>query len=107
MQPLKHVPPSDNRVMLVFYDFETTQDTQYSNTAGLHVHNFVCIQQFCSRCESSENVDEVCTLCGKLKHSFWENPVGDLLSYLCQDRSWCKQIIVIAHNAKAFNLLFN
>jgi DNA polymerase III alpha subunit (gram-positive type) len=32
--------------------------------------------------------------------------VGDMLSYLCEDRPWCKQIIVIAHNAKAFDLHF-
>jgi hypothetical protein len=31
---------------------------------------------------------------------------GDMLSYLCEDRPWCKQIIVIAHNAKAFDLHF-
>jgi hypothetical protein len=32
--------------------------------------------------------------------------VGDLLSYLCEDSPWCKQIIVIAHNAKALDLHF-
>jgi hypothetical protein len=91
---------------VVFYDFETTQDTQYSDTARLHVPNLLCIQQFCSRCESSDSVYGNCTQCGRRKHSFWEDPVGDLLSYLCEGRPWCIQIIVIAHNEKAFDLHF-
>jgi hypothetical protein len=106
MQALTNVLPSGDGVLFVFYDFETTQDTQYSETARLHFPNLVCLQQFCSRCESSENVDENCTQCGKRKHSFWEDPVGDLLSYLCEDGPWFKQIIVIAQNAKAFHLHF-
>ena len=35
----------------------------------------------------------------------WD-PVGDLLTYLCEPRTWVKQIIAIAHNAKAFDLHF-
>ena len=35
----------------------------------------------------------------------WDDPVGDL-SYLCEPRPWVKQIIAIAHNAKAFDLHF-
>jgi hypothetical protein len=29
-----------------------------------------------------------------------------MLSYLCEERPWCKQIIAIAHNAKDFDLHF-
>jgi hypothetical protein len=82
------------------------QTTRYSDSAMLHVHNLVCIQQFCSRYESSDNIDEDCTQCGKGNHSFWEYPVGDMQSHLCEPRPWCNQIIAIAHNAKAFDLLF-
>jgi hypothetical protein len=32
--------------------------------------------------------------------------VGDMLSYLCEERPWCKKIITIAHNTKAFDLHF-
>jgi hypothetical protein len=71
MQPLKNVLPSGVGVLFVFYDFETTKDTQYSDTAWLHVPNLVCIQYFCSRCESSDNVDENYTQYGNRKHSFW------------------------------------
>ena len=39
-------------------------------------------------------------------NSFWGNPVGDMLSYLCESRPSVEKIIVIAHNAKAFVLHF-
>jgi hypothetical protein len=39
-----------------------------------------------------------------MKHWFWEVPVGDMLCYLSEERPLCKQIIVIALNAKAFGL---
>jgi hypothetical protein len=106
MQPLKNVLPSSDGVLCVFYDFGTTQNTPYSDTAKLHFPNLVCIQQFCSRCESSNDVDQVCTQCGKSKHAFWQDPVGDMLTDLCEPRPWCNQIIVIAYNAKAFDLHF-
>ena len=44
--------------------------------------------------------------CGKRKHSFWDYPVGDMLTYLCKPRPWIKKIVAIAHNAKAFDLHF-
>ena len=49
MQQLKNVLPPSDGVLYVFYDFETKQNTQYSDTAEVHVPNLVCIQQFCSR----------------------------------------------------------
>jgi hypothetical protein len=39
-------------------------------------------------------------------NAFWEDPVGDMLTYLCESRPLCDQIIVIAHNAKALDLHF-
>jgi hypothetical protein len=35
---------------------------------------------------------------------FWDDPVGDMLSYLWEYRPWVETIIVTAHNAKAFEL---
>ena len=37
MQPLKNVLPSSDGVLYVFYDFETTQNTRFSETAKEHV----------------------------------------------------------------------
>ena len=44
--------------------------------------------------------------CGRRKHAFCDDPVGDLLTYLCKFRPWCIKIVAIAHNSKAFDLHF-
>ena len=106
MQSLKNVLPSSDGVLYVFYDFETTQNTRYSETAKVHVPNLVYIQQFCSRCVGVDDSAQDCERCGIRKHSFWEDPVCNLLTYLCEPRPWIRQIIAIAHNAKAFDLHF-
>ena len=82
------------------------QNTRYSETAKEHVPNLVCIQQFCSPCEGFDDCERGCERCGIRKHAFWEDPVGDLLTYLCEPRPSVRQIIAIAHNAKAFDLHF-
>jgi len=41
--------------------------------------------------------------CDKWKHSFWQNPVGDLLLYLSDPGPWANKIVSIAHNVKAFD----
>jgi hypothetical protein len=106
MKPLQNDLPSGDKVLYVFYDFETTQDTDYSVKAAVHVPNLVCLQQFCSNCEDLDDIERECIRCGKRKHSFWEDPVGDLLTYLCEPRPWVSKVIAIAHNAKAFYLHF-
>ena len=45
-------------------------------------------------------------LCGKRRHSFWDDPVGNLLTYLCEPRFGANKILAIAHNAKAFDQHF-
>jgi len=106
MRPLKDELPSDSsKVLYVFYDFETTQITKYSEKATLHVPDLVGVQQFCSQCEDAEDYGE-CVRCRQKKHSFWTDPVGDLLTYLCKPRPWAKKVVAIAHNAKAFDLHF-
>jgi len=106
MQPLKDEVPSADNVLFVLYDFETTQDTKVSETAKLHDPILVCLQQFCTACEMQDDYEQNCVRCGKRQHSFFEDPVGDLLSYLCKTRPWCKKVVAIAHNAKAFDAQF-
>ena len=106
MQPLKNVQSSSDGVLYVFYDIETTQNTQYSETAQEHVPNLLCLQQFCSSCEGVDDSGRECERCGIRQHAFWEDPVGDLLTYLFEQRPWVRQIIAIALNAKAFDLHF-
>ena len=63
------LPPAGDKVLYVFYDFETTQNTRYTDAAKLHVPNLVYEKQFCSRCEDEEDgVD--CVRYGRRKDSF-------------------------------------
>ena len=50
----------------------------------------------------STDIDEDCELCSKSKHSFCDDPIGDLFSYLCEPRPRVSKFVAIAHNAKAF-----
>jgi len=105
MRPLKDVLPSaGDKILYVFYDFETTQNTEYTDKAKLHVRNLICVQQFCFRCEDVEDGD--CVRCGKRKHLFWEDPVGELLSYLTEPRPWANKIFATANTGQAFGLHF-
>jgi len=96
--------PASDKVLYVLHDIETTQNTEYKDESKLHVPNLVCAQQFCSRCEDVEDGD--CVRCGRRKHAFRQDHVRELLIYLTEHRPWVNKIIVIAHNAKAFNLHF-
>jgi len=103
MKHIKDVLPSASvKVLYVIYDFETTQNTWYYDKSVPHL---VCLQQFCSHCEDAENCGD-CVPCGKRKHWFWDDPVGDMLCYLFEHRLWANRIVAIAHNAKAFDLHF-
>jgi hypothetical protein len=99
-----NVPACSEHVLYVFCDFENTQDTKRSDRTIKHVPNLVCLQQFCSKWENISDIEQDYIQCGKRIHSFWDDPEGDMLSYLCESRPWVGKKIVIAHNAKAFDL---
>jgi len=63
------------------------------------------VQHFCSQCEDGEDVVD-CVRCRKRKHSFWDDPFGVMLTYLCEPQPWANNMVAIAHNAKAFDLHF-
>ena len=56
MRTLSNVLPVSDRILFVFYDFETTQDTENSDSASVHVPNLVSLQ-FCSRCENIQDIN--------------------------------------------------
>ena len=78
MKPLKNELRRSEDVLFVFYDFETTQDTKFSDKANVHIPMLVCLQQFCTTCEMQDDIDTDCEHCGRRRHSFFEDPVGDL-----------------------------
>jgi len=81
MRPLKDVLPANaNNVLYIFYDFETTQNKRYCDTAKEHVPKLLCVQQFCARCEEIEDCSIDSDRCGWRSHLFWNDPVGDLLT---------------------------
>ena len=102
MKPLANEMPLSNIVLFVFNDFETTQDTSFTDSATEHDPNLVCVQHFCSQCETCVDIDENCERCGKRKHSFFEDPVAELLTHLCEPRGWCDQVVAIAQNARGY-----
>jgi hypothetical protein len=106
VKPLKNELPSSDDVLFVFYEFESTQDSKISDSATVHIPNLVCLQQFCTLCEMQSDIDIDCERCRKRKHSFFDDPVGDLLSCLCESRLWCKKVIAIAHNSKGYDSQF-
>ena len=106
MQPLKNELARSDDVLFVLYDFETTQDTKFSENATQLIPILVCIQQFCLVCEMQEDIETDCDRCGRRRHSCYDDPVGDLLSHLCEPRPWCNKVEAIAHNAKAFDSQF-
>jgi len=106
MRPLVVELPRNDNVLFVFYDFKSTQDTRLSESSTVHIPNLVCIQHFCTVCENDPDIDAACVRCGKRKLAFWDDPVGDLLSYLCKPRQWYRRVIAIAYNAKGFDAHF-
>ena len=106
MQPIKNELRRSDNVLFVFYDFEITQDTKFSENANDHIPLLVCIQHFCSACEMQDDIEIDCVRCGRRRHSFYDDPVGDILYYLCEPRPWCNKVVAIAHNAKAFGSQF-
>jgi hypothetical protein len=106
MAPLQNKPWSSYNALFVFYDFETTQGTRYTQSTTRNVTNLVCLQQFCAMCENQPDANLDCQRCGVRQHSFWEDPLGDM-SYVCEPRPWADRVVAIAHNALFYTHYFN
>ena len=44
--------------------------------------NLICAQQMCSKCETIEDMNIDCELCGKGVHVIREEPTGTFIGYL-------------------------
>ena len=80
MRPLVNELPRSDNVLFVFYDFETTQDTRLTDSSTVHIPNLVSILHFDTVCEKNPDIDADSVRCGRRKHAFWVDPVGDLLT---------------------------
>jgi len=65
--PLSDWARRSEKVLFVFYYFETTQNTKGGDALFEHVPNLVCIQQFCAVCEDDVHVGVDCRRCGNRK----------------------------------------
>jgi hypothetical protein len=103
MKPLQNEPVSTEKVLYVFYDFETTQDTKYSEKATVNVPNLVftkvpfTMQEY--RCARLLTVWETYTflLAGSSR---------GLAILSVRAAAVVNKFIAIAHNAKSFDLHF-
>jgi hypothetical protein len=106
MAPLSDKAPRSDNVLYGFYDFDATQDTKCTDTSYEHVPNLLCVQQFCAEFEDEDDMDVDCGRCSKRKHSFWTDPVGELISHTFKSGSWADRVVCVAHNAKAYDIHF-
>jgi hypothetical protein len=95
-----------NNVLFVFYDFETTQDKKNSESATEHEPNLFCLQQFCSQWENESDINVDFQRCVKRKHLFFDDPLVELLTYLCRPRTWCAKVVSVAHNVMTLDIQF-
>ena len=65
--PLSYKALRSRRVLIIFYDFETTQNMRCTYTAFEHVPNLVCVQHFCAVCEDDADVEVDFKLCRMTK----------------------------------------
>ena len=82
MSPLLHRAPRSNK-MFVFYDFETTQNTNCTYTSFEHKPNLVCVKQFCAMCEDTLMWITEGAVRG---NSFWRDSVDDFISCVFKSR---------------------
>ncbi|XP_070171517.1 uncharacterized protein [Polyergus mexicanus] len=96
------------RVAFVFYDFETRQDESLEGTSNVkkHVPTLCVAQQICEACAKENNLSARCRWCGVREFVFRHDPVKQFVDFATRTTKYFKQIICIAHNAKAFDAQF-
>src|SRR5436190_1483670 len=71
---------------------------------GKHVFNVCIAEQVCPTCINVKESNHLCTFCGTRKRIFQgPNTVKDFVVYLAEPRAKYKDVIVIAHNFKAYD----
>ncbi|KAL6419167.1 hypothetical protein ACFW04_014044 [Cataglyphis niger] len=96
------------RVAFVFYDFETRQDETLEGTTTVkrHIPTLCVAQQICEECAKENDMSVRCRWCGIREFIFRHDPVKQFVDFSTGTTKCFKQIICIAHNAKAFDAQF-
>ena len=107
MKPKKQCAKSSNAYAFVFYDIECRQDDLVVEKADtfLHVPNLLVSQTKCNQCLDEELAGGGCYACREGEIVFdGEDPVADFLDSLVSlSKKGFKEIICLAHNAKAYD----
>jgi hypothetical protein len=105
MAPLVDRVPSSDRVLYVFYDFETTQNTACSETSSayLHVPNLVCVQQFCAACENEPDIHVRCVRCG-VRKQFLDRPGRRTDNLPARDQAYVYMSYVVSGSKRKFSM---
>ncbi|CAH0562743.1 unnamed protein product [Brassicogethes aeneus] len=96
----------ENDFLFAFYDFECMQEKEISSNIFLHEPNLCVVEQVCSECITSDNIDLDCIKCGKRKHIFSKNPVESLLNFLHEFEKKKFNVFALAHNMKGYDGCF-
>jgi DNA polymerase type B, organellar and viral len=99
----------NDNVLYVYYDFESRMDEQVEGAPEKykHIPNLCVVFQKCNFCPNlvnPEDIDMPCVYCGTRKHIFErDNTLDDFIDYLLNLDRKHKDVIVIAHNTRAYD----
>ena len=103
----------DMKYISVYYDIETTQCDAVEGKPDTYEHkpNLLVSQAVCEQCDHVAQNDYFCNVCQTRQHIFHNlddpnlNVMAQFFDYL-KSNSKKSQILLIAHNAKAFDAVF-
>lgn len=111
IQPIKQTKDNRPKIVFLFYDFETQQNTHIkgSDKMRIHVPNLCVVQQVCTYClddDDNDDMTKLCQQCGIREYVFDQDPVKQLVDLATKPLHLFSRTICIAHNAKAFDAQF-
>lgn len=100
------MPPSKG-MLFVFYDLEARQDQEGATGDKIHVPNLCVFQQRCESCMEEDNNLIVCKKCGVRRQVIRAvDVISPFVNHLTMIRRAYKNVVVIAHNGKAYDHQF-
>jgi len=93
----------------LFFDSECRADTAYQGDDSRKVHtpNLCVSQTVCKGCITVEEDTYSCLACGAREHIFeGDDCVDRFNAYLSQNFGEFKEVVIFAHNARAYDKIF-